>query len=484
MKKLIIILMFIIPVLISYSQEQGKADLPLLSKSTLPLSNLMKMQQSSSGDTLWLYHRYDINEWKDGEFHPYLTYIFDYYTETVNIKYVIIIQYNQNKQDTTLKLNYFYDENNRITSTITQNYNSNIANQWINYKRVDQFYNLSGLDSLFVRYIWDGNDSLWEKHDSRGFSYDNNGIITIDSSCMWNGQEWEIYTGSKNDFLYNEYGNVYDWKRSFYNNSWVYDSWGFYYLTNDSTGEYNSYDIKVWVNGQWENYERWTEVVLHNWQGFTIYSPEMEHLVLQFWDNDKWIYAKKDSTIYDTLGGATTYVFLMTDNNWQLSQRYREAHNEKKLVTYITYEEYINNQWDTIWGSNHIYEYLGSIWKVMKLEEYDTTLMEWVPTYDHVLSDFTYILNTEEIETDNSSSNLQIIPNPTKNSILIKLNDESDRIKSVRVYNITGQRVLEKSFHGKRIQENLNVSSLKNGVYILTVTTKDGKTMKGKVIKE
>jgi len=33
-------------------------------------------------------------------------------------------------------------------------------------------------------------------------------------------------------------------------------------------------------------------------------------------------------------------------------------------------------------------------------------------------------------------------------------------------------------------QENLNVSSLKNGVYILTVTTKDGKTMKGKVIKE
>jgi len=49
---------------------------------------------------------------------------------------------------------------------------------------------------------------------------------------------------------------------------------------------------------------------------------------------------------------------------------------------------------------------------------------------------------------------------------------------------ITGQRVLEKSFHGKRIQENLNVSSLTNGVYILNATTKEGKTMKGKFIKE
>ncbi len=154
-----------------------------------------------------------------------------------------------------------------------------------------------------------------------------------------------------------------------------------------------------------------------------------------------------------------------------------------KMRTLITREDWKNIEWDTIWADRYFYEYLGSIWKVMHYEAYDTSLMKWLPAYDHVLSDFSYILNTPETETNIKSSSLLIIPNPAKNSILIRLNDEADRIKTVRVYNVTGQRMFERKFHGKRQQEILNISSLQNGVYIINVTTRQGKMMKGKFVK-
>ena len=324
----------------------------------------------------------------------------------------------------------------------------------------------------------------------RGFSYYYNynydeGLLDTDSTLLWNGEEWVMSDGYKRDYLFNEFGQIYDKKVSLYKiNKWEYDFWDIYYLINDTTGEYNALDEFAWIDGQWQNFIKLTDVVIHNWQGFTNYALDYEHVIKQYWDGYEWIYSLNDTITYDPYGGFKILSYAWINEKWELSSRIREVHNERKLRTIITKEYYTNNQWDTILGSNHLYEYLGSIWKAMHLYTYDTTIMNWVHIYDHVLSDFTYILNTDEIETDNSSSNLQIIPNPTKNSILIKLNDESDRIKTVRVYNITGQRVLEKSFHGKRIQENLNVSSLKNGVYILTVTTKEGKTMKGKFIKE
>ena len=119
----------------------------------------------------------------------------------------------------------------------------------------------------------------------------------------------------------------------------------------------------------------------------------------------------------------------------------------------------------------------------MYLYEYDTTIMKWVPTFNHVLSDFTYILNTPEIESSNKTPGLKIIPNPAKNTVLVRLNDKTDRIKSVRLYNISGQKIFEKTFQDKRQQEYLNISALKKGVYILQVITTDNMILNGKFVK-
>jgi len=76
------------------------------------------------------------------------------------------------------------------------------------------------------------------------------------------------------------------------------------------------------------------------------------------------------------------------------------------------------------------------------------------------------------------SHNLKIFPNPTSRTIFIKYND-SEKIKSVSIYNILGQKVIQ-------INKNLNqidISTLENGIYIIEIKL-NGQEFRQKIIKE
>ncbi len=477
MKKIILTTALIVAVIISYSQKLGE--------SKLPFADLLKAQQTK-GDTIWLFHRYDINQWKDGEFHPYMANILDYYPGTANLKYGIVL--NTEVQDTLQKYNFYYDDSNRVIATVMQNYTGNSGNVWVNYDSVTQFYNNMGLDSLFVRYIWNSSDTAWKKHDLRGISYYENTLNNlkyIDSSSIWNGQEWIMSEGNKRDYLFNKFGNVYDKKYSIYQGGkWVYDYWIAYYLSNDTTGEYDALDNYIWKEGEWTNYIRLSDVVLHAWKGYTNYVAHKEHSVTEAWDGQQWYYVKKDSILWDTLGSWTLYQYYWEDDiGWDLKVRINDVYNERGLRTLITKEGFINNKWDTITGDRYSFEYLGSIWKAMHYERYDTALMKWLSAYDHILSDFTYILNSAKPGETGMSSGIRLIPNPAKNTILIALNDETDRIKSVKVFDISGRVMFSKKFDAVHYRERLDISTLKKGTYILNVKTRSGKYLKDKFIR-
>lgn len=63
--------------------------------------------------------------------------------------------------------------------------------------------------------------------------------------------------------------------------------------------------------------------------------------------------------------------------------------------------------------------------------------------------------------------NLKIYPNPAKNIIKIERNTNQN-IKSVKLFSISGQIIKELS------KENINVSDISNGTYILKITFEDG----------
>ncbi len=479
MKKHVLLLILLFSSLISFPQKAAQ--------NGFSIKEFIKAQKAK-GDTIWLPHYYTIYKIvNEEEYETFFKVILEYYPGTANIESEIFVKQDN---DTLRKFIFYYDDMNRIISTIIQDYTGIQGYTWRNKNKIDQFYNQSGWDSLYLNYKWSNGDTIWKKKSLRGITYyDNYGeaFIYKDSTCGWNGNNWILIDGNRRDYSFNEFGQVNDLKASFFrNNQWEYDFRIQYFLCNDTTGLFDKKITYVWNNGQWQNYFRFTEIVIHNWHGFGNYGTdiEYEHKVREWWNGNEWVYILKRNNYYDSLGSNIHYRYYWINNNWQLTGRSSEIHNDRNLITLVQGEEYSNNEWDTIWGSRYSFEYLGPIWKVMQLEEYDTLLTKWVHTYDHVLSDFSFVLNTPEVKADKKANGLKVIPNPVKNIMFLQPEDKTDKIKTVNIYTITGNRVFEKTFRGSPQQANIDVSALKNGIYVLNVITKQGNRLQKKFMKE
>jgi hypothetical protein len=88
-------------------------------------------------------------------------------------------------------------------------------------------------------------------------------------------------------------------------------------------------------------------------------------------------------------------------------------------------------------------------------------------------------LSTESISALEEST--VVYPNPTFNSLTIKLAD--DTIKSLAIYNILGQTMKVMSMETANKQANLNVASLAQGQYILKITTNNGDVLSKRFVK-
>ena len=84
-------------------------------------------------------------------------------------------------------------------------------------------------------------------------------------------------------------------------------------------------------------------------------------------------------------------------------------------------------------------------------------------------------LGTNDLEE--KLSDIQIYPNPAKNSIYIKNSNILD-ISNIRITNVLGKEV----FLSSLIDSKIDVSNLNSGIYILTIYS-EGKTKKIKFVK-
>lgn len=88
------------------------------------------------------------------------------------------------------------------------------------------------------------------------------------------------------------------------------------------------------------------------------------------------------------------------------------------------------------------------------------------------------VISTENVGLeDMETSDISIYPNPTKGMVTISAVTPQD-IKSVEVYNSIGQKVIEQNNI-----DNINLSELSAGTYLIKITTSDNKTISRKVVK-
>jgi len=93
--------------------------------------------------------------------------------------------------------------------------------------------------------------------------------------------------------------------------------------------------------------------------------------------------------------------------------------------------------------------------------------------FDNIYVSTTRILGLNNFE----SNDVNMYPNPATNSFKIRATNTIDRIT---IYNTLGQKIQELS--PNKINENIDVSSLKNGLYFIQVES-EGKSLTSKLIK-
>ena len=79
-----------------------------------------------------------------------------------------------------------------------------------------------------------------------------------------------------------------------------------------------------------------------------------------------------------------------------------------------------------------------------------------------------------------SPSEVFIFPNPVAGTFSIRLGNSSEKVTSVEVFNMVGGMVLRQD----NIQDNIDVSSLHKGMYLVRVKCGSGEVCYGKFIKE
>ncbi len=105
-----------------------------------------------------------------------------------------------------------------------------------------------------------------------------------------------------------------------------------------------------------------------------------------------------------------------------------------------------------------------------------------VPFLEIQCDNFTFARNRYSSTTSNRSTNLveiegQVFPNPVSDWLTLDINSE---IQTLSVYNLVGQKVIEKNNFNQNI---LNVNELSVGTYFLVAETKEG-LFKAKFIKK
>jgi len=83
------------------------------------------------------------------------------------------------------------------------------------------------------------------------------------------------------------------------------------------------------------------------------------------------------------------------------------------------------------------------------------------------------ITDNLDLIPQNSSQNIKLYPNPATNGIFyLNLPDETTLPVTMRVFNATGQKVLQKELYD--LNNTIQTENLKTGIYFIMVNTKEG----------
>ncbi len=364
------------------------------------------------------------------------------------------------------KKKYTYNNKGLIVKYISQKYEYEFDDDWVNEERELTTYDTNGNIIEEVKQEWADWLNKWINKRKSINTYDNNNNLLKNESQKWDIdlEKWENY----HRYVY-EYDN--NFKIEFSNEYWnsneeKWDVRYHGYYTNDGINIRKIF-IEKWNenNNEFENSFQKNYTYDNN-------NNQIEYFS-QKWDKGLgvWINYKKEINEYDNFNNDILYQRQTWDKNkekWINTRKTSRTYNANNSLTLFLTQEWSNTSEEWINKLRDVYIFNNNNLLINEdNQKWNNSKKEW--EYRHRKKHF-----WSEFKPSNTlkSERKKIIisPNPCLNKIEISC-DRNQIIKKIQIFSISGKLI---KFQMNNLNQAIDLSDLQNGLYYINIETNNG----------
>ncbi len=362
-------------------------------------------------------------------------------------------------------------------------------------------YNSAGL--VVEELVTEANNSNFSKYVTK---YDSHNRITEDLQYYWEDNAWLLYSGYRTTYTYANEKITEIVFQSYYTGVWeqthrevyTYNTLGYLAEVTEYDRENNawvaeektivgynqgsnrpiSFTYQEWESNAWVNTERDIDLVWHDFDNVDMTDFEEYNLssyTYQEWANNAWVNVEKETTTYQANGS-----YVLIDQNWENGawvndSRTTYTNDAKGNFTLDQEEEWQVDKWVITYGFKAVNTYNATddltevIYQEWSAEPGSATTGSYKNEFRMVYTNFQNVLSSKE---ELSSLAALVYPNPVASKFTVKL--EKATAATVKVLSLSGQMLLTSNLTKALGGEEINISALPAGTYILQIQSRSG----------
>lgn len=373
----------------------------------------------------------------------------------------IVQDYDGLNLENSSQTEYEYYPNNNLFEEIYTSWDAT-SSLWDKIGKAIYYYNTNNKVTEFILQSWDESIDDYDNLYRYTYAYNSNGDVKETIDYTWDGADWINDSDSdKSVITYN--GNKLDYVTTYsYNvagSEWVIDL-----ESTLTTYTYNA-NILIELEQKWKGAD-WIDknknIYTYNANGQLIEDVSQE------WIDPNWV--ETERTTYDFVNGnMTTETEYSYNNGWVSDYKTVNTFDPVLLMSNFIHPFNDKTGKDYLFGSSNIYYnkiltsndsyYFGDTWE------------------DSSRTTFYYDGATAGL-SDIDLNKISVYPNPTADFVFIT---ENANIATFKILDLVGKTIVQDKLN----QSNkIDVSNLKEGLYILELKTSEGITTYKKVYKK
>lgn len=350
------------------------------------------------------------------------------------------------------RIENFFDANNRISSTVYQNWS---GGQWVNNNKYAMLYNSNDDQTLYAGMNWNLGTMAWDTNYATRttYTYDGNNNNTQILSENWVSNGVYEY-GDRSTYTYDANNNMLteiqeDWSGTAWEN--VYKMTLTYNVANEPTDMV----MQDWVLTAWVN-----STHVYNISWYNVAEDLPISYTTQSWVLGAWVDEERVNYIY---GNNDSYVGtgeLWTGTAWAMDWRETERFDNNDNYTMSMEEFYFGSVWTIEYADSAAYLYDGNGNILQEIfVYYDTDSLAYYNFEKSLYGNYEVAIEKPVVSQD-----LKAYPNPFTNEIRF---DYSGALPAnAGLYDLNGRLLRVQEIKNEGLQ-SIYIEGLPKAVYML-----------------